>query len=205
MHVDMNYQKKDLLGFLIGDSYISPKGCLTTRHSYKQKDYLEYKYNLCKYLYPNKNFNICDVPSQSGFQFGLSDAKLFKEWRKIYYPNGIKTISKVWLNSLTYNAIAFWFCDDGSTSFKRRNGDNIAIECTISTCCTETEADEVILYFKEKWNLHMTKKKDHKWFSVRFGTKTGRKFVNLFGEYIPPCMNYKISKFDNFVGSYITN
>ncbi len=198
----MNYKKDDLLGFLIGDSYISPKGCLTTRHSYKQKEYLEYKYDLFRNLYPERKFNICHVESQKGFQFGVSDAKLFKEWRKLYYPNGIKTISRDWLDKLTHQAIAFWFCDDGSTSFKKNNGEIGAIECTISTCCTENEVEEIILYFKEKWDIVVRKRKDSGKFSIRFGTKTGRKFMNLFGEYVPSCMNYKISKFDNFIGKY---
>ena len=33
---------------LLGDSYISPKGVLTTRHSYKQLSYLKFKYEKCK-------------------------------------------------------------------------------------------------------------------------------------------------------------
>ena len=115
-------RKIDLLGCLIGDSYISPRGVLVMRHSCKQKEYLEFKHDFCKQLWPGRNFEIFEVKSQNAFQFGVSDASLFKNWRRFYYPNGVKTISKTWLDRLTKQAIALWFCDDGSTSFKKKDG-----------------------------------------------------------------------------------
>lgn len=33
-----------------------------------------------------------------------------------YIKNGIKTITKSWLNKLTERSLAFWFMDDGSNS-----------------------------------------------------------------------------------------
>lgn len=195
-------RKIDLLGCLIGDSYISPKGVLITRHSLKQKEYLEFKYSFCKHLYPGRNFKIFEVKTQNAYQFSLSDSTLFRNWRNFYYPNGVKTISKIWLERLTKQGVAFWFCDDGSTSFKRKNGKVTSIECSISTCCSEYESELVIDYFQNKWNISMSKKRDSGKFSVRFGTKVGRKFVEEFEEFIPNCMKYKTDKLVNFSGSY---
>jgi hypothetical protein len=163
---------------------------------------LEFKHNFCKQLWTGRNFEIFEVKSQNGFQFGVSDASLFKNWRSFYYSNGVKTISKAWLNRLTKQAIAFWFCDDGSTSFKKRNGKTNAVECSISTCCSEAEANLVIDYFNNKWNIPMSKKRDSGKFSVRFGTKVGRRFVDEFIEFIPECMQYKTNKLINFSGCY---
>lgn len=197
--------KNDLLGFLLGDSYISPKGVLTTRHSYKQKEYLEFKYKYCQELYPDRNFSLVDVPLQDGIQFGISDASTFSKWREEYYPNGKKIISIDWLKKLSKQAIAFWFCDDGSSYYKKYKGNITAIESVISTCCSEAEVDIIISYFKEFWNVKMSKKKDKNLYSLRFGTKEGRKFADLFGSHIPGCMKWKISKFEDFKGKYIQN
>lgn len=196
-------RKIDLLGCVLGDGYISKKGVLTMRHSYKQKTYLEYKYAFCQEIYKGRNFHLVDVPTQNGIQFSVSDASTFKHWRKWYYPEGKKRITQQLLNRLTKQAIAFWFCDDGSMSFKKRkNGSIAAVDCTISTYCSDAETDLIIDYFKTVWGMRLTKKRNKKLYSVRFGTKEGRTFVALFGDFIPECMSYKISKLKNFTGTY---
>lgn len=195
--------KRDLLGIMLGDGYISKKGVLTVRHSIKQKEYLMFKYNFCKEHYKGRDFNIVNVSSQNGIQFGLSDKKTFTIWRKLYYPDGKKFISKSLLNRLTKQAIAFWYCDDGSMYFKKRRNVIHAVECVISTCCSKTEAENVCSYFLNTWNIKMTLKHMKGKYSVRFGTKEARKFMHIFGSYIPDCMSYKMDKLEGFKGNWL--
>lgn len=195
--------KKDMLGLVIGDGYISKSGALTIRHGLKQREYLEYKYSEMKKLYEGRNFHLTEVPSQNGVQLSVCDAKLFKAWRKWIYPQGKKLFTSKLLNKLTPQAIAFWYCDDGSMYYKKRNGRIHAIECVISTCCSLDEINTIIDYFNDKWNISMTRKKENQLYSVRFGTKSARTFVDHFGSYVPSCMSYKIDKVKDFKGNWL--
>ena len=193
-------RKRDMLGMAIGDGTLRSrhgKGSeLTVGHSIKQVDYLMYKYQYCCDLYPNKDFtpSIVDMNPYVGVRFSVSDSKLFRIWHKWLYKNNTKKNKKKVLDKLTPEAIAFWYCDDGSMYYKKRNGKIHAVECVISTCCTKNEAEIVRDYFGAKWGVEMTIKKDSGHYSVRFGTKAARVFVSHFAQYVPDCMAYKVNK-----------
>lgn len=193
-------RKRDILGMAIGDGHLRVRkghsASLSVGHSIKQVEYLMYKYQYCCELYPNKNFTpyIIDMNPYTGVRFEISDSKLFRIWHSWLYKNNTKTFTKKVLEKLTPEAIAFWYCDDGSMYYKKRNGKIHAVECVISTCCTKNEAEIVRDYFDARWNIKMTIKKDSGHYSLRFGTNSARQFVQHFGQHVPECMSYKIDK-----------
>lgn len=197
-------EQSALLGMVLGDSYISLKGVLVTRHCLQQRPYLIQKLEFCRALYPHKTFNLVEVPSQNAAQFGVCDAKKFKIWRSQFYPQGKKVISTGILRRLTLQGLAFWYCDDGSLSVKKRNGVAHALEARLSTCCSFEEAQLVCDIFKERWDLNATVCRDHKLFSVRWGTKTARKVSDLLAEYVIPSMQYKLAKPGFEKGVYVS-
>lgn len=194
-------EKIDILGMMLGDGCVSKKGVLAISHSIKQKDYCEFKYNKIKEIYSESKSQIRNIKSNKmdACRFYISDAKFFKKWREILYSNnGKKNYTRDFLNLLTKQAVAFWYCDDGSMYYKKRNGKIKAIESVIATCCSIEEIEILIDYFYSKWGIKMTKKKEKKgkYYSLRFGTGESKKFIDLFGKFIPECMKYKKEKIE---------
>lgn len=103
--------------------------------------------------------------------------KLYKE----LYPNGIKTITKQWLNKLTPQSLAYWFMDDGS---------NCGTLCT--NCFSYEEHLLMQQYFIETWGIETTIQKNYDQYML-YITKSGKeKFAKLVKPYIIPSMSYKI-------------
>ena len=196
--------KADLIGLILGDGHLKNNGQLTIIHSEKQYEYLKFIKEKIDEIYPNKNINICKVSNQDAYRIYLSDSSYFKQlWELIYSNNGKKYYTSEVLECLTEQAIAFWFCDDGSMYYKKRDGIPHAIDSVIATCCSEEEVHILINYFQNNWGIKCTKKREkNNLFSIRTGTKGSKKFIDIFGLYIPDCMLYKKDKVLNFKSNF---
>lgn len=197
-------EKIDILGMMLGDGCVTKNGTLAISHSIKQKQYCEFKYNKIKEIYSKSRMQMKDIISNKmdACRFYISDVPFLKKWReKLYSNDGKKHYTREVLECLTKRAIAFWYCDDGSMYYKKkRNGRISSIESVIATCCSIEEIEILIEYFSNKWGIKMTKKREKKgkYFSLRFGTSESKKFIDLFGEFIPECMKYKKEKIETF-------
>lgn len=113
-----------LIGAVLGDGYISPRGQIQLEHSDKSKPYLFWKYAELKNLAYGRPSLVGRIDKRNGaeyksYRFWLK--QYFRPWRKYFYhekdkifPKGLK---------LTPLALAVWYMDDGCFSDKR---------CTIS-------------------------------------------------------------------------
>ena len=71
----------------------------------------------------------------------------------IYNADNQKTFSNELLECLTPEGIAWWYMDDGSMSFKRRNERIHSIIVTLNTYETLEKNQRIVDYFKNKWNI----------------------------------------------------
>lgn len=209
----MELRKKSILiALVIGD------GCITQQtqvikgktykyanfevtHSYKQKEYIEWKANLCRSITGNK----CNIKEKIvkeriivekstkellAYRFTCSN-KYFKILRKWLYPFGKKVLDVKYLNYLDNQGLAIWYMDDGST-YISKNG-KTCFTCEISTHVTEIEANKLIQFFKEKWNVTFSlHKKAENQYNIRCYTKEAYKFIQLIKSFVPECMAYKV-------------
>lgn len=125
--------------------------------------------------------------------------KIYKSWRgnskshpvfteiyNVLYPNGIKTITKEYLNKI-HNpiALAFWFMDDGS---------NNGVIATNSF--SENEVDLLLNWMKERWSVECTININNKNFVLRISQKSRLYFERLIFPYMLPSMYYKLKFLD---------
>lgn len=103
--------------------------------------------------------------------------KLYKE----LYPNGVKTITRNWLDKLTEKSLAYWFMDNGS---------NCGVLCT--NCFSYKEHLIIQTYFKEVWNIETTIHKNYNQFMIYFTKRGKEKLAKLIEPYIIESMSYKI-------------
>ena len=206
----MDKRKKSLLiACVIGDGYIykdkRSKSCtLEISHSIKQLEYLEYKSILlrnitgkkCEIKYKtmpgriiNKNYPI--VQSSMACRIFITH-KYFRVLKKWLYPNNEKKYIE-YVKYLDELGLAIWYMDDGSTWVeKRREHGHIMME--FHTFIPKKDAEFLIKYFKEKWDLDFKlHKRTDLQYNIRCYRKNSVKLAKIIEPYIPECMKYKIS------------
>lgn len=209
----MELRKKSILiALCIGDGYIThqkqvKKGriyhCnyLEISHGQHQRDYIEWKANLCKSVTGRKcnvrekkykAKSICGNPETSasiGYTFTCS-APYFKVLRKWLYPNNRKKLDKKYISYLDEQGLAIWYMDDGST-YVSKSDRGFTVE--FSTHIPEKEAQDLIDLFKDKWNIqfYLHKKKDNQ-YNIRAYSTNALKFIKMIEPFVPDCMAYKL-------------
>lgn len=208
----MEVRKKSILiALVIGDgSLIQQKKTIKGKtytnvilditHSYKQKEYIEWKANLCKRITgrkclvtkkinKTKYINNVLVNQTDMYRFSCGH-KYFRILRKWLYPNNQKKLDVKYLSFLDEQGLAIWYMDDGSTYIDKRDGKRISCELYTHTPLQETQ--DIIDFFQKKWgikfNLH---KKPNNQYTIRTFGPNAVKFIQLITPYVPDCMAYK--------------
>jgi len=181
--------KELIIGTLLGDAYIpklygrSKSYSIGWQHSLKQEEYALWKADKAKVPYSIYKRERLDKRTNKVYKSITiySTGTNFKYYRKLFYPKGIKVISKNILSKLTPLSIAIWFCDDGNLYY---NGNNCHL--TLGVDCFNS--DVIIKYFKERWNLNFKKCQAR----IRLtSVKEVNKFEYLFRDFYPYMMGYK--------------
>ena len=188
----------------LGDGCIDNKTTLHLRHCTEQKDYLIWKHSYLKEAVPCSE--IFDG-IQNGYGFSKFHTKTDnEEWREqikevkdlLYSNNGKKYFSKEVIDLLTLEDFAILYMDDGSLTAKKRNGVIHAYDLTISTYCSKEECERFIEKLSE-YGLKFTLKFNRNLYSIRCGTKSARKFIELIKPYCPDLECFRNTKFKEIV------
>ena len=186
--------KKFLNALAIGDGHIRQRGnsfAICIKHSDRQKDYLEFKAkrlsDILKREVNVRKFNNSGYGAY-GIEVTIPYMKFVRKW---LYRNGLKRLNISFLRRLSDEGVAIWYMDDGSLIRKKRNGKIHASELILSICCTEKEANDCILFFKGKYDVYFSLKRNKGLFSIRCGTKNAHKLLDRIEKYIIPSMKYK--------------
>lgn len=171
-------------------------------HSYKQKEYIEWKAEICRKLTGKKcivkekllksrKINGKDINCPSVYRFTCCD-KYFRVLYHWLYPSGKKKIGSKYLNYLTPEGLAIWYMDDGSTYIDKTRPN--VFTCEIYTHTPKEETEYIIDYFKRKWDIqfHLHKKANEQW-TIRCYTVNAAKFISLIRPFVPQCMDYKVN------------
>lgn len=185
---------------VMGDAHIRwNKPEMSISHGEKQMDYLQYKADLVAKA-TGKVVNVFPFPpyrggnEAQGARFACTH-RYFRVLReRCYHADRSPKFSKLQLDKLTPHALAIWYMDDGSLYPKKRNGKIHAYELVISCCAVlESDAQNIVDFFKEKYDLVFTIKRNQGLFSVRCGTREAKKFLSIVSSFIVPCLQYKVS------------
>lgn len=108
-------QRDILIGCVLGDAYIAKKGKIRIEQSYRQIEYILWKYQeLNSLAYPALPRTIDRTNTKNGQTYQstfFSLRQYFRPWRLIFYPSG----KKVFPSGLTISplSLAIWYMDDG--------------------------------------------------------------------------------------------
>lgn len=186
-----------IYGTMLGDAYIGklqPRGKnhnLRYTHSTKQKEYALYKASNINLPFSyrererydkrtNKFYHSVDIQHHSN--------SLFNNVYELFYNEGIKIITPQVLELLTPESIAIWYCDDGNFYSNEKNYTHHVSLAT--NCFSKNELNLTKEYFNSKWNINFSITTQN---TLRIAKISEiQKFKDLFCNYIPECMNYKI-------------
>ena len=114
---------------------------------------------------------------------------IYTKLKEELYPNGVKTVSKEWLDKITPRGLAFWFMDDGCNSG------------TIATNSFTLEECQLIQeWFANKWGIITTLQKQvnngHLQHLIYIRAESRPKFYNLVYPYMIESMLYKLNNWN---------
>lgn len=112
-------QLEILVGCLLGDAYIYPRGRIQIAQSSKHHSYVGWKYRELKNLAYGPPTEVerfdqryAKVYSQTRFWL----RQYFRPWRKLFYPRGKKIFPEDFEKYFSPLSLAVWYMDDGNYS-----------------------------------------------------------------------------------------
>jgi len=189
LRLDVTDRQRDILiGCILGDAYISPKGKIRIEQSAKQKEYVLWKYNELKSLaYPALPRKIDRVHKLSGREYSSMFFELrqyFRSWRAIFYEERHK-VFPVGL-SISPIALAVWYMDDGCWTGKKAV---IAIEGF-----DDESIERIQRLFRFGLQIETIVGKNRK---LLIRKQSHERFYGLISPYVISSMQYKLPKTRN--------
>ena len=192
-----------LIAAALGDGCISKQGQMLINHSWKQYEYCKWKQELLK----KNGIKVGALQRFEGsngylkhtiqYRFCIGITPFNKVLRRVMYNEHGKHYSRKLLNRLSQQGLALWFMDDGAILRRKYKGKYCGFYLRIYTYCTSQEADDIIKYFVEEWDIHPTKIHENKIkhydaYTINFGAKEGKKLIYIIKPYMCPSMMYKV-------------
>lgn len=181
-----------ILGTLLGDAFIgklqarSKSYSIKWEHSKKQKEYAIWKAKSCLDNYSFCERSRLDNRTNKTYHSIICYSRVddYKDYRELFYPNGVKEVSDLILSMLTPLAIAVWFMDDGNLYY---NGNNCHLTLSVNGF-DDNSKNRIIKYFKDKYDINFKiNQKAIRITSVKEVEKFELHFASLYHE----SMNYK--------------
>lgn len=182
------FQKSVIKGTILGDGYLRrlegrSDAFLEINHSYKQKSYVDWKYQKLK--------NICLSPpkkrssnnGRTAYRFFTKQHPYLTEMFYLFYNEKGKIIpSNIDIDKVT---LAVWFMDDGS---KCRDSDFY-----LNSQQFDKDSQEILIKKLKEHNLMSSLNKDKDYYRIRFRLESVKRLKELIAEYFIDDMRYKIN------------
>lgn len=192
-------QKAILYGLVLGDGYLQKTGKQNARlrieHSYKQREYVYWKYKELQNLFASKPKKVLRIHPKSNQKYTYlrlqsHSSPLFGRLRRVFYEeSGRRKVSQELSSLLNSNlTLAVWYMDDGyycredkSAHLYLSQFSKSELECLIAILQNNYG-------LQTKWYCHPVKKSCQ----LNFTGEAKNRLFQLVKPYILPCFNYKI-------------
>ena len=179
-----------VVGSLLGDGYVYPNGTLQIDHAWKQREYVEWKYQQLVGIAgksPRRVERWDKRTERSYVSLRFYTKAIFKQERMAFYADGVKGIPSdidKWLDPLT---VAVWFMDDGGRGGNTRHG-------MVFNVATFSSKDQELLQgtLKDRYGLETTLQHAGRGTHLYVRAASAVRFVEIVGPHIIPSMLYKL-------------
>ena len=187
------FQQQLILGCVLGDGYMRKKthAHLQITHSFKQKEYVDWKYQILKNLVitPPKTYKGNALASSAykgngdrvGYRFFTRSLPELTSIYMKFYSDKVKKVPKdIILKPIT---LAVWYMDDGSKSYK---------SCYFNTQEFDSESQNNLIKALLKSKIEARLNKDKQYFRIRVLTSSAPHLMDIIKPYVVKSMRYKI-------------
>lgn len=179
-------QKSLIVGTILGDGYlrIIPRrknAFLEVNHSAKQKDYVEWKYNILKPLVKSKPKLRKGNGYRIACRFYTRCLPEITDLYKSFYRNKKKLVPDNL--SIDQLGLATWYMDDGSKS-----GGSVYFNTQQFSLADQKKLQKVL----ENFGIHSNLNRDKQYYRIRIVSKDAIKLCDQIRKYIPESMKYKL-------------
>ena len=192
-------QNAIIVGSILGDAYVQATGKKNARlryeHGGKQKSYLFWKVKELKRLFNGvprylERKHPISKETYSYWRHQSTSNELLGQWRKFFYPNGIKRIPKTLAKVLTEPvALAVWYMDDGYY-YPKENSSYLYLGRT-----SQVEAKRAQSALKKNFDLSpVSVDKKRKGFALYFSPKQTEKLHKIVSPHMLPMFAYKLRR-----------
>ena len=196
-----------IIGGLLGDSsYHKRDSIIVFSHSIKQKEYIEWKHEKLSRISSNITERITGksiVTGEDLVNVSFRTKKMpelksdYNHIRNmIFNQDGVKEVSRKWLNMLTPISLAVWWMDDGCLSVHKEKDGRISRYGKLCTHCFSLEEQYIIKnYFCKVWGIDVKITPEKNKFFLRFTVPNLKKMFSIIYPYVleVPSMIYKIN------------
>ena len=177
------FQQQLILGCVLGDGYMRKKthAHLQITHSFKQRKYVDWKYQILKNLVitPPKTYK--GNGDRVGYRFFTKSLPELTSIYKRFYSNKVKVVPKdIILKPLT---LAVWYMDDGSKSYK---------SCYFNTQGFDLRSQNNLIEALARLKIRTRLNKDKQQFRIRVLTSSTPHLMSIIEPYVVKSMRYKI-------------
>jgi len=176
-------QQQLVLGCVLGDGYLRKKTSthLQITHSIKQKEYVDWKYQILKNLVNTPPTVYEGNAGRVGYRFFTRSLPELNPFYDRFYSNGKKKIDKT--ITLTPLTLAVWYMDDGSKSYK---------SCYFNSQSFDLTSQNYLIDALNMLNIEARLNKDKIYSRIRVLTSSTPNLMNTIGPYVIKSMRYKI-------------
>lgn len=180
-----NRQMSIVLGSILGDAYIYPKGKVCFEHSKQQKNYLLWKYKELKNIaYPKvaKVTRKDNRTNQQTISWRFFLRQYFRPLRIVFYQQRKKVVPKNLISWFSPLLLAVWYMDDGHL-------DRAKYPVLMTECFDNESLKLLTQMLKDKFQLKSIITGKNR---LRIKSQNREKFFNLIEPYITKDLKYKL-------------
>lgn len=176
-------QKELVLGCVLGDGYLRKKvnAHLQITHSFKQKEYVDWKYRILKNIVITPPRVYKGNAKRIGYRFFTKSLPELTSFYSRFYRNGVKIVPKdINLSALS---LAVWYMDDGSKSRKA---------CYFNSQQFDPESQQNLLECFSKLGIRASLNKDKTYKRIYISSFSVPRLIATIEQFIVPSMRYKL-------------
>ena len=193
--MDITQRQQDIIvGNILGDGYLDPKGEITRlclKQSQEKREYIFWLYQELQ--------NICKSPPKQRkdnkqWYVNTRYSHEFTHLRMLFYQDGIKIIPKN-ITSFFQNplSIAVWFMDDGTLDWRLK--DHYAFRLT-TNCFSLTDNELLVFLLKNNFSVDATIQttliRGKRYPRIHIGAKGRTRFYELVKPFMLNCFSHKL-------------
>lgn len=177
-------QQEIILGCVLGDGYMRKKtnAHLQITHSFKQKDYVDWKYNKLKNIVitPPKTYK--GNGNRIGYRFFTRSIPQLTNIHDYFYDH--EKIKRIPSNIvLKPQSLAVWYMDDGNKSYN---------SCYLNTQKFDSLSQNNLMIALLKLGIESNLNKDKEYYRIRVATKSVPNLIEMIKPFIISSMRYKL-------------